>query len=81
MRVLCINNKLIVSRVGRHHGAELREGKVYNTISNSYMDAVGMECYYIDGIGEKLKCRFIELEDEKEEMIIECKEELIDMFA
>lgn len=76
MRLLCINNKLIISRVGRHHGAELIEGKVYNTKANQYLDAVGMGCYYIDGIGEKLSCRFFELEDEKEEMIIELKKEL-----
>jgi hypothetical protein len=74
MKLLCINTEdIITNGITNNGGAELKEGEIYTTRGKPCIDSVSnLPCYYIDGIGRKLCCRFTELLDEpikKEESI------------
>lgn len=67
MKLLCVNAKKITlySEVVKKN-AELTptgliEGNIYETKTKPHIDELGFECYYIDGLGERLKSRFAEL--------------------
>lgn len=67
MKLLCINNKKIEFKTVIQHGTGLEEGKIYKTVGKKFNNEYGQPCYYIEGLGQKLCCRFTELlEDEKE---------------
>ena len=70
MKLLCINDKLIVSKgtgyICRHTGDGLKDGQTYTTNGKPFTDEYGQQCYYIDGLGSKLCCRFTELLDQSE---------------
>jgi len=67
MKLLCINNKTIKTNNISHAGGGLKEGEVYITRGKSFIGEGGEVCYYIEGLGSKLCCRFTELLDEKAE--------------
>ncbi len=63
-----------------HKGKGLEEGKVYITRGKPFKcEDTGRPVYYIEGLGQKLCCRFTELleeeEDSAEKMISKLKEE------
>jgi hypothetical protein len=68
MKLLCINDNSIFNRdedgnTRESQGWGLIEGHVYTTRGKKYVDEDGDECYYIDGLGSRLACRFTELLD------------------
>lgn len=69
MKLLCINNKLITKEtptgIFSQWGEGLVEGESYITRGKSYIDEDGDLCYYIEGLGSRLCCRFTELLDER----------------
>jgi len=80
MKLLCINNKDI-NIDGRLHwgGRELKEGEIYTTKGKPFMSVNKQMCYYIDGFGSKMCCRFTELleeTDKKEETLFVKEKEL-----
>ena len=80
MKLLCVNDKDIVSIKNnvqiRHIGNGLVENQIYETIGKSFIDADGDECYYVSGIGTRLKCRFTELLIEKEVILFQKEKQL-----
>lgn len=71
MKLLCINNKVIVKETSTEiiaaQGEDLIEGKIYETRGKAFKDEDGDLCYYITGVGTRLCCRFTELLDDKVE--------------
>lgn len=69
MKLLCINNRLITketaTQIFRQRGEGLVEGESYITRGKSFKDEDGDLCYYIEGFGARLCCRFTELLDER----------------
>ena len=79
MKLICVNSETIVFTNIRRTctGDGLVEGKMYTTKCKDFKDAYGELNYYIDGLGSKLKCRFAQVEDDKEMIIsAEKKEEV-----
>jgi hypothetical protein len=75
-KLLCVNSQKIVYKTKyveiTSHGTGLVEGEVYITRGKPYYDENNRLCYFIDGLGEKLACRFTELlSDTEEERIAE----------
>ena len=69
MKLLCVNDKNILRTVNDRKvlslGLGLVEGDVYTTRGKQFVDVDNDLCYYIEGLGVKLACRFTELlEDE-----------------
>lgn len=78
MKLLCINDKIINYPTVNQYGTLLKEGNIYETKGKSYNNSYGQPCYYIEGIGTKLVCRFTELlydETDEEKAISKLKEE------
>lgn len=73
MKLLCIETKDIVIGEWTYWGGKnLKEGEIYTTRGKPFKNDSGQLCYYIDGIGRKLCCRFTELlddTDKKEETL------------
>lgn len=68
MKLLCVNAKIIKSKKFHHTGDNLVEGEIYITNCKQFTDEDGFLCYYIEGLGAKLACRFAELlEEDKSE--------------
>ncbi len=61
MKLLCINNKEIVIDNIRFIPGGLEEDKDYVTRGKPFTSSSGQLCYYIEGIGKRLCCRFTEL--------------------
>ena len=78
MKLLCINTEdIIINGINNIGGKELNEGEIYTTRGKPCIDSVSKQpCYYIDGIGRRLCCRFTELleESDKKEESIHVKE-------
>lgn len=72
MTLLCINNKELKLKIKDStilcNGEGLKEGSLYKTKGKPYVCSSGIRCYYIDGLGEKLECRFTEYLEDKELM-------------
>lgn len=70
MKLLCINDKKIRIETDTHifeaSGECLKEGNEYDTRGKTFKDEDGLDCYYIEGVGAKLACRFTELLEEQE---------------
>jgi hypothetical protein len=64
MKLLCINADAIIIDSYNCIGEGLVEGEEYNTRGGVYLDKYGLESYYIDGLGDKLACRFIPVLEE-----------------
>lgn len=79
MKLLCINNKDITINGLLHYGGrDLKEGEIYTTKGKPFNNN-GQMCYYIDGIGSRMCCRFTEVLDEtdkKEETLFVKQKEL-----
>lgn len=65
MKLLCINSKPIESKTYINMGYGLEEGKIYETKGKPFREEGSDLCYYIEGLGSKLVCRFTELLEEK----------------
>jgi len=65
MKLLCIDNKPIVINNYIGMGTGLIEGEIYETKGKSFIRKDGNLCYYIEGLGARMVCRFTELLDEK----------------
>lgn len=65
MKLLCINAKLIIrtqnEKTYRHNATQLIEGKIYETFGKPYYNDINNYVYYINGLGEKMACRFTEV--------------------
>ena len=70
MKLICINASKITVRRNNgvetiHNGRGLVEGNTYETKAKPYIDNNGLECYYIVGLGSKIKSRFAEALDDE----------------
>ena len=80
MKLLCVKEGLVKLKSNRdslirdYIGAGLKENEIYETNAESFFDEDGHECYYIIGIGTRLKFRFAKLLEET----LNKKEETID---
>lgn len=68
MKLLCINNKDIITNRFTYVAINLVEGEIYETRGKSFRDEYGQLCYYVDGVGIRLCCRFTELLEDKSEL-------------
>ena len=74
MKLLCVNTKdIIINNRLKYGGRSLKEGEIYTTKGKPYISN-GEMCYYIDGIGTKMCCRFTGVLDEKEEILLKQRE-------
>jgi tRNA U34 2-thiouridine synthase MnmA/TrmU len=66
MELLCVDASIIVSKLDKdktheHTGEGLKEGQIYTTNGKIFEYKHGLMCYYIEGLGIKLACRFTEV--------------------
>lgn len=77
MKLLCINDKFIKIPGYTYIGDGLREGEIYETIGEPFLQSPYDPClsYYIKGLGTKLVCRFTKVLDQSETQSISYSKE------
>ena len=71
--LLCINDTKIKIGGITYSGESLKEGQTYFTRGKIFETHHGVKCYYIEGLGIRLACRFTELLDNNESEIMSIK--------
>jgi hypothetical protein len=77
MKLLCINDKEIERGYIIFIPKGLVAGKEYTSRGKSYRASDGELCYHIEGFGERLCCRFVEVQEESEVEVLEEELELM----